>query len=136
MKDERVFTKHDSERILTLISNYKVQNPTETGYIENLKQQIIKSKHVDSEKIKENIITINSIFILKNLGTGSQKEYHLTLPDEPNAKSEKLSILSMLGLQVIGNKVGSIVRENFESEKYYMIDKITYQPEAAGDFDL
>lgn len=136
MKDDKIFTKYDCERILTLLNNYKIKNHTENEYIENLKQQILKSKPVDSKKIKENIVTINSILILKNLGTGSRKEYHLTFPDESNAKSEKLSILSMIGSQVLGSKIGSVVKENSKSEKYYIIEEITYQPEAAGDFNL
>ena len=136
MKDKKVFTKYDCERILKLLNNYKIENPTENKYIEELKQEIFKSKHVDSKKINENTVTINSRIVLKNLGTGLQKEYHLAFPDESATEYEKLSILSMIGSQVLGNKIGTIVKENSESEKYYIIEKITYQPEAAGDMHL
>ena len=136
MKEEKIFTKYNCERILSLFNNYRIENPTELEYIETLKQQILKNKPVDADKINDNIVTINTILILKNLGNGSQKEYHLTLPDESNTKCEKLSILSMVGSQVLGNKIGAIVKENSESEKYYMIEKIIYQPEAAGDSNI
>ena len=135
MKDKKIFTKYDCERILNFFNNYKIKNPTENEYIENLKQEILKSKPVDPQKIKENIVTINSRLILKNLGNGLQKEYHLTLPDE-STKYEKLSILSTIGAQVLGNKIGAVVKEKLKSEEYYIIEKITYQPQAAGDMPL
>ena len=135
MKEEKVFTKYDCERLLSLFNNYKIKNPAEGECIENLKQQILKGKPVDADKIQENIVTINTRFILKNLGTGAQKECMLTLPDESNAKYENISVLSMLGSQLLGNKIGAVVKENLESEKYYMIEKIIYQPEAAGEIN-
>ena len=128
MKEEKVFSKNDCERLLNLFNNYKIKNPAEGEYIENLKQQILKTKPVDAKKINENIVTINTIFVLKNLGTGTQKEYQLTLPDESDTKYEKLSILSMLGSQVLGSKVGVVVKEISGSEKYYSIERIIHQP--------
>ena len=133
MKEEKVFSKNDCEKMLNLFNNYKIKNPAEGEYLANLKQQILKNKPLDAKKIKENIVTINTILILKNLGNGSRKEYQLTLPDESDTKSEKISILSMLGSQILGNKVGAVVKENLGSETYYMIERIIYQPEAAGE---
>jgi len=133
VKEEKVFSKCDCEKLLNLVNNYKIKNPTEGEYLEILKQQILKNKPVDAKKIKENIVTINTRLILKNIGNGSRKECQLTLPDESDTKSEKISILSMLGSQILGNKIGAVVKENLGSEKYYMIEKIVYQPEAAGD---
>ena len=133
MKEEKVFSKCDCEKLLNLFNNYEIKNPSEGEYIENLKLQILKHKPVDAKKIKENIVTINTILVLKNLGNGSRKEYQLVLPDESDTKSEKLSVLSMLGSQILGNKVGSVVKEKSESEKYFMIERIIYQPEAAGE---
>ena len=136
MKEEKIFTKYNCEKILSLLNNYKIKNQAEGEYIENLKQQILKCKPVDAKKIKDNIVTINTRLVLKNIGNGSQKEYLLALPDESNCKCEKLSILSIIGSQVLGNKIGAIVKENLESEKYYLIERIIYQPEAAGDINL
>ena len=130
MKEEKIFSKCDCEKLLNLVNNYKIKNPTEGEYLEILKQQILKNKPVDAKKIKENIVTINTRLILKNIGNGSRKECQLTLPDESDTKSEKISILSMLGSQILGNKIGAVVKENLGSEKYYMIEKIVYQPEA------
>ena len=135
MKEDKVFSKCNCEKLLNLFNNYKIKTPAEGEYLENLKQQILKNKPVDAKKIKENVVTINTRLILRNIGNGSRKECQLTLPDESDTKSEKISILSMLGSQILGNKIGAVVKENLGSEKYYMIEKIVYQPESAGEIN-
>lgn len=133
MNSERVFSKCDSERILNFFENYQIRNESEKQFIETLKQQILKSKHVDAKKINENIVTLNSKIILRNIGNGSREEYHLVFPEESDLKSKKLSIFSNIGSQVLGNKVGAVIKENSDKEKYYMIEDITYKPEVSDD---
>jgi regulator of nucleoside diphosphate kinase len=93
----------------------------------------MKSKPVDAKKIKENIVTVNSKIVLKNIGNGLREEVHIVFPDESDIQSKKLSIISGIGSQVIGNKIGAVIKENSGSEKYFMIEDIIYQPELAGD---
>ena len=136
MKDNRVFSKYDCERILNLFENYNIHDESEKKLIETLKQQILKSKPVDAAKIKENIVTINSKIILRNIGNGLREEYHLVFPDDSDLKCRKISVLSGIGSQILGNKIGAVIKENSSTEKYYMIEDILYQPEAAGDLHL
>jgi len=128
MKDDRIFSKFDCERLLNLFDNYNIQDESEKKLIETLKQQILKSKPVDAKKIKENIVTINSKIILRNIGNGIREEYHLVLPDDSDLKCRKISIFSGIGSQVFGSKIGAVIKENSSSEKYYMIEDITYHP--------
>jgi len=128
MKDDRIFSKYDCERILNLFDNYQIQDETEKRLIETLKQQILKSKPVDAKKIKENIVTINSKIILRNIGNGMREEFHLVFPDDSDLKSRKISVFSGIGSQVLGSKIGAVIKENSSSEKYYMIEDIIYHP--------
>jgi len=124
MNSERVFSKCDCEKILNLFNSYDIHDETEKKLIENLKHQILKSKPVDPKKIKENIVTINSTIILRNIGNGLREEFHLVFPDDSDLKSRKLSILSGIGSQILGNKIGAVIKENSGTEKYYMIEDI------------
>jgi regulator of nucleoside diphosphate kinase len=128
MKDDRIFLKTDCERIFSLFDNYSIQDESEKKLIETLKQQILKSKPVDAKKIKENIVTINSKIVLRNIGNGMREEYHLVFPDDSDMKCKKISIFSGIGSQVLGSKIGAVIKENSNSEKYYMIEDITYHP--------
>lgn len=133
MNNERVFSKYDSERILTLFENYQMHDESEKQILETFKQQILKSKPVDAKKIKENIVTINSRIVLRNIGTGLSEEYYLVFPDDSDLKNRKLSIFSKIGSQVLGNKVGTVIKENSDKEKYYIIEDIIYKPEVPED---
>jgi len=133
MKVEKVFSKDDCERILNLFDKYAVQDESEKKLIETLKQQILKSKPVDAKKIKENIVTINSKIILRNIGNGLREEYDLVFPDDSDLACRKLSIFSGIGSQILGNKIGAVIKENPDTERYYMIEDIIFKPGASGD---
>lgn len=131
MNSERVFLKNDCEKMLHLFDNYPIQNEYEKQLIETLKQRILKSKPVDSKKIKDNVVTINSKIVLRNIGNGLREECYLVFPEDSDLKCKKISILSSIGSQLLGNKIGAVIKENTTTEKYYMIEDIIYRPEVS-----
>jgi len=133
MNKERIFSKNDCEKILNLFDKYNVTDETEKQLLESLKQLILKSKPVDAKKIKENIVTINSKIVLRNIGNGLREEFHLVFPDDTDVRSKKLSVFSGIGSQILGNKIGAVIKENSSSEKYYMIEDIIYQPQLKSE---
>jgi len=133
MNSDRIFSKNDCEKILTLFDNYPIHDESEKKMIDTLKQQILKSKPVDPKKIKDNIVTLNSKIILRNIGNGLREEYHLVFPDDSDLKCKKLSVFSGIGSQILGNKIGAVIKENPNTERYYMIEDIIYRPEASSD---
>lgn len=130
MNSERVFSRIDYEKMMNIFDTYSVQDETEKKLLEALKMQIMKSKPVDEKKIKENIVTVNSKIILRNIGNGTREEVHLVFPGDYDKKSKKISVLSGIGAQILGNKIGAVIRECSSSEKYYMIEDIIYRPES------
>lgn len=136
MHNDKILSKFDCERIERTFEQYNIANESEKRLIDHLKQQLQRSKHVDPRKIKSNIVTMNSKFILKNLGNGRKEEYHLVFPDDSDSKKKKISVISGIGAQVLGSTIGTVIKENSGSEQYYMIESIVYQPEAAGHYNL
>ncbi len=136
MRSDKIFSKFDFERIEQTFEQYNNPDESERHIIELLKQQLHHSKLVDPKKIRSNIVTMNSKFILTNLGNGIKEEYHLVYPDDSDFKKKKISVLSGIGAQLLGSTIGTVIKENSFSEKYYMIESIVYQPEAAGHYNL
>ncbi len=133
MNSERVFSRQDSERLLSHFENYLVNDESEKQPLEALKQHILKSKPVDAKKISENVVTIDSRIVLRNIGTGLSEEYHLVFPEDSDLSNRKLSVFSILGSQVIGNKVGTVFKVNSGKEQYYIIDDIIFKPVIPGN---
>jgi len=66
---------------------------------------------------------MNSIVKLSFLNNNKQVQFQIVYPNQANLKENKISIFSPIATALIGYKVGD------------EIDKIIYQPEAAGDYD-
>jgi regulator of nucleoside diphosphate kinase len=133
MKSDKIFSKDDCEKILTLFNNYSIIDEAEKQLVETLKQQILKSKQVDAKKINKNIVTVHSKIILTNIGNGLREECHLVFPDDSDLKGKKISIFSGIGSQILGSKIGTVIKENSASETYYMIEDIIYEQESSKD---
>lgn len=136
MHTDKIFSRFDCERIEQTFAQYSNTTEYEKKLIELLKNQLHRCKKVPPQKIKSNVVTMNSKFVLKNLGNGKKEEYHLVFPDEADSKKRKISVLSVIGSQVLGSTTGTVVKENSGSEQYFIIESIVYQPEAAGHYNL
>ncbi len=136
MRSDRIFSKYDCERIQQACEKYEATDESERKLIDLLRQKLNRSKTVDPRKIKSNVVTMNSKFILTNLGNGKKEEYHLVYPDDSDTKKKKISVISGIGSQILGSTIGTVVRENSGTEQYYLIESISYQPEASGHYHL
>lgn len=136
MRSDKILSKYDCERIKNTFEKYNATTETERAIIEFLKKEMKQSKQVEPQKIKENVVTMNSKFILTNLGNGKKEEYHLVFPDESDIKKKKISVLSPIGAQILGSPVGTVIKEGSKTESYYIIESITYQPESKGHYHL
>ncbi|MBN2080306.1 MAG: GreA/GreB family elongation factor [Spirochaetes bacterium] len=135
MRKGRVFTKNDYDRLSTYIEKGNGSQSMEEGSVEVLKRELIKSRRVEPTDIRPNIVTMNSRICLKNIGNGRKEVYSLVFPENSEDK-ESLCVFSKIGAQVIGNPIGTVVKDYHAGETYLMIEEILYQPEAAGDYQL
>lgn len=125
-------TKFDFERLVKLLDKRKPHDQ----YDEALNAELLRAEIVEQEAIPADIITMNSQVQFKD-DNGDFKEYTLVFPEDADLSSGKISILSPVGCSLIGYKVGStITLPTPGGRKHLKVEKILYQPESAGDFNL
>ncbi|MBN1532125.1 MAG: GreA/GreB family elongation factor [Spirochaetes bacterium] len=134
MRTSKVLSSHDCERLLQLIHGTEPMPPDSAG-IEMLRDSIERAKQVKPKKIKPNIVTMNSVFTLKDIGNGSKETYSLVFPDDSDMKKNRISVFSGIGAQLLGCAVGTVIRGMGRLDQYLLIEELVYQPEAAGDYD-
>lgn len=78
--------------------------------VDALQAELNRAEVVASNAIPCHVITMNSCTRLTDTATGEDAEYTLVYPDEANPQSGKLSILSDLGLALLGFSVGDTVK--------------------------
>ena len=100
-----VIKKADLEIITDILE--RLTPESNTIHIQKLKAELGKADIVDDEVIDDSVIQLQSTFMMKEKSSSLQVSYQLVLPKEADLKAKKISILSPLGVAVIGYRVGS-----------------------------
>ncbi len=135
MRKGKVFTKHDYERLVSILNSREATTVLDKTTAEKLKRDLERSRLVDPHDIRPNIVTMNSKICLKNLGNGKKEVYSLVFPGDGKG-NDTLNVFSGMGTELLGSTIGTVVKKNPSGEQYFVIEDILYQPEAAGDFHL
>lgn len=99
-----ILTKTDYSIIKELIVN--TPSHLITKEISLLAKEIEKAKIVADSKIEPQVIRINSHFEVEDVTSGQLLKFQLTLPKTANLAEKRLSILSPLGVAMIGFQEG------------------------------
>lgn len=99
-----ILTKSDYNTIKDLIVNTPSHLITKEIYL--LAREIEKAKIVSESKIDSHVIRINSHFEVQDVASGQLLIFQLTLPKVGNIAEKRLSILSPLGVAMIGFQEG------------------------------
>ena len=101
-------------------------------YLEELEKELNRGKIVKSKDVPENVITMNSKILLKDLDGQEEMTYKLVFPDNANSNHNKVSILAPIGIALLGYKVGDIIELKVPAGlRRLEVKKILYQPESS-----
>jgi regulator of nucleoside diphosphate kinase len=127
----------DYDRIKRSIENAKNRKSINNQEAENLLKELSTAKVVKPKEIPNDVITMNSVVKITFVKNNSHIELKLVYPDQANMEKYHLSIFSPIATALLGYKVGDVIDWIVPSGPTSIrIDEITYQPEAAGEFDL
>ena len=130
-------TKNDYTRIYKAITDAKNSKTINSNEAEKLLSELSKAEIVPSEKIDNDVVTMNSEVKLFFENTQKEQSFKIVYPQDSNLKENKISIFSPIATALIGYKIGDEIEWIVPGgmTKIKIVDLI-YQPEAAGDFDL
>lgn len=80
--------------------------------ISKLENMLSRAKIVDTSSISTDEVRVLTKVKVKNLKNGSLQTYHLVSPEEADFENGKMSVNSPIGRQLLGKKVGDIVKVN------------------------
>lgn len=131
-------TSKDLERILDLIEKEReFGRGKNKDYLNDLEQELSRANVVAPQNIPPDAITMNSKVLLKDLELGEEVEYTLVYPEEANLAENKISILAPIGTALLGYREGDIISWKVPAGVVKLkVEKVLYQPEAAGHYHL
>jgi regulator of nucleoside diphosphate kinase len=135
MKERDIYiTRHDMQRLRSLL---EIHNGNDAPYIDRLEEELERAKIVDSKDIPSDVVTMNSIVRIKDLGSGDEKTLILVFPGKQDVTEKAVSILAPIGTALIGYREGDLIEwEVPAGKKRLKITEIIYQPERLGNYDL
>lgn len=131
-------TSKDRERLLTLINKEReFGSARNKDFLTDLERELNRANIVSSESIPPDSITMNSEVLLKDLDSGEETTYTLVYPKEADLTENKISVLAPIGTAILGFREGDVIDWKIPAGIVKLkVEKILYQPEAAGNYDL
>lgn len=81
-----------------------------------LDAQLKKARQVLRKDLPKDVVTVDTLVTVKDLETGDTQEYKFVGPDSAKKKNGTVSILSPMGIAMIGYPVGAVVEWEFNAE--------------------
>ena len=131
-------TSADRERLLKLINKEREFGSAKNkDYLKDLEHELEKANIVSSEEIPPDAITMNSRVLLRDLDSGEETMYTLVYPEDADLLEDKISVLAPVGTAILGFREGDILDWKVPAGIVKLkVEKILYQPEAAGNYEL
>lgn len=136
MENVIYLTELDYKRLVDLIQLQR-QGIGSNATIAKLGEELKRAKRVAPEEIPADVVTMNSRVLLRDLQSGTELEITLVYPKDADVNARKISIMAPVGTAIIGCREGDEVVWPVPSGTInYKIEKVSYQPEASGNYSI
>jgi regulator of nucleoside diphosphate kinase len=130
-------TRTDQERLEKLIQTEEEFAPGSKTHLEELKSELKRAVIIEPQDIPSDVITMRSQVLLKDLSSGEEMICTLVYPDEADMLERKISVLAPIGMAILGYRESDKVEWEIPGGIALLaVEKILFQPEASGNFDL
>ena len=131
-----MITDNDYQRLIELLG-LTTETDKMPERVAQLFHALKDAERVFPEHVPENVVTMNSRVLLKDLSNRREAELTITYPQDADPRERKVSVLSSIGTALLGMQAGDIVSWKVPAgEGNFKILKVTYQPESVGDYSL
>jgi regulator of nucleoside diphosphate kinase len=130
-------TDVDRLRLREMMESLAMMKYPFRAYVRRLDAEMADAAVVPAASVEPDVVTMNSYMRIEDLETGKAESITLVYPTESDMLRSRLSVLSPLGIELIGQRAGDTVEWTVPGGvRRVRIDRVLYQPEAAGHFHL
>ena len=137
MTDKIIYiTDNDMKRLRELVMVARTFGKEKERHLGELEKELNKGKVVKSQDIPPNVITMNSEVHLRDLATEEEITYRLVFAEEADTGRGWISVLAPIGTALLGYSTGDVIEWKVPAGITKLrVEKILYQPEAAGNYN-
>lgn len=135
MRERDIFvTEEDALKLQTLLDGVRQRGTKDRDHLQQIVDELDRAHIVPASEIPPDVVTMNSKLALQDLDTSEEMTFTVVFPSEANADQHKISVLAPLGTAVLGYRAGDSIEWVVPGgTRRLRIERILYQPEAAGD---
>jgi len=136
MKTKRTIyiTRYDRQRLEDQLVELDKESRKD---LQSLEVELNRAKIVDSKEVPPDVVTMNSRLMYRDLEDDSEEQVTLVFPSDADINRKKMSVFSPLGTALLGYAEGDTLEWQVPGgRRKIRIEKIYYQPEAAGDLNV
>lgn len=125
----------DKDRLQKLIAAARKRDDADEQALKSLAMELDRAIALPPQQVAGDVITMNSRARLRL--NDEPTEVALVYPEHADDRAQNISVFSPVGTAVLGFREGDLVDwRTPEGDLTIHIEKVLYQPEAAGDFHL
>lgn len=127
----------DYARLEPLIRDGVMSGSVPGDLLNALKSRIDKARVLDPTDMPRDVVTMNSSVRVRDLDTEEIEAYTLVYPAFADAAKGFLSIVTPVGIALLGARQGETVEcVSSPSPMRFHVEKVEFQPEGAGQYDV
>jgi regulator of nucleoside diphosphate kinase len=131
-----IVSDFDRRRLLGLIEIFRGR-ALDPDRLDELELELARADSVDPWSVPADVVTMNSTVELVDLDTRERLTLTVVFPGSSDGASGRVSILTPAGLALLGAREGAQLEwPSPAGPRRVIVDRISFQPEAAGKFNL
>ena len=136
VRERKIFiTNIDRDRLEKLLLGTRQWSNRDKEHLQALEEELDKAHTVESRDIPGDVVTMRSHVRVKDMKAGTEMDLSVVFPSEADSERGKISVLAPVGTALLGYRVGDTVEWRVPGGlRRLKIERILYQPEAAGDY--
>jgi regulator of nucleoside diphosphate kinase len=130
-------SRQDLMRLQQLISKVRRESDMDAEYLDRLEAKLERAELIEARAVPADVVTMNSRVQLRDDESGEVHAYTLVFPEGADPAQDRISVLAPVGAALLGAREHERIAWRIPTgEKRMRVEKILYQPEAAGDYHL
>jgi regulator of nucleoside diphosphate kinase len=135
--NKRITSAADSHKLVAAVDRARRSWWDYVPYLDLFRGQLRRARVVPPGEVPEDVITMNSRFAVVDPQEDTATCYTLVYPEEAAPLRGKVSVLSPMGMALLGARVGEeVFWMSSDGPRVGKVRHLLYQPEAARDFHL
>jgi len=137
MRDrEIVVTEFDQTRLRNLLEGVRRWNARDRTHVDHLEAELDRADVVLPADVPFDVVTMNSEVAVRDIDSDEEMTFAVVFPSDADVNRKRISVLAPIGTAVLGYRVGDTIDWKVPGRiRRLKIERVLFQPEAAGQFD-